>query len=116
VKADVSRPADLERGVERVVGAGGAMLSANARRIADLAMQHRLPAIYWAPWFVEAGGLAAYSPDYVRDDASRGLLRRPDPEGRAPAQVRPRRQHQDRESPRSDDARISAPPRGRVIE
>jgi putative ABC transport system substrate-binding protein len=73
VKADVSRPPDLERGFERVVGAGGQgllvltdpMLSANAQRIADLAAQHRLPAIYWAPWFVEAGGLVAYSPDYA---------------------------------------------------
>jgi ABC-type uncharacterized transport system substrate-binding protein len=41
------------------------MLSANARRIAELAARHRLPAMYWAPWFVEAGGLIAYSPDYA---------------------------------------------------
>ena len=40
------------------------MLSANGRRIAELAAQHRLPAMYWASWFVEAGGLVAYSPDY----------------------------------------------------
>jgi putative ABC transport system substrate-binding protein len=40
------------------------MLSAQARRIAELAARHRLPAMYWAPWFVEAGGLAAYSADY----------------------------------------------------
>jgi putative ABC transport system substrate-binding protein len=69
---DVSHARDLN---QRFVGLveGGAqgllvltdpMLSAQARRIADLAAQHRLPAIYWAPWFVEAGGLAAYSADY----------------------------------------------------
>jgi len=40
------------------------MLSANGRRIAELAAQHRLPAMYWPSWFVEAGGLVAYSPDY----------------------------------------------------
>jgi putative ABC transport system substrate-binding protein len=73
VKADVSRPQDLERGFDRMV-AGGAqgllvltdpMLSAHARQIAELAARHRLPAMYWAPWFVEAGGLMAYSPDYT---------------------------------------------------
>jgi putative tryptophan/tyrosine transport system substrate-binding protein len=40
------------------------MISAEARRIAELAALHRLPAMYWARWFVEAGGLAAYSADY----------------------------------------------------
>jgi putative ABC transport system substrate-binding protein len=40
------------------------MLSAEARRIAELATRHRLPAMYWARWFVDAGGLAAYSADY----------------------------------------------------
>jgi putative ABC transport system substrate-binding protein len=73
VKADVSRPQDLERGFDRMVADGAQgllvltdpMLSANARRIAELAARHRLPAMYWAPWFVEAGGLIAYSPDYA---------------------------------------------------
>jgi len=72
VKAEVRRPQDLDRGFERVISGGGQgllvltdpMLSANGRRIAELAAQHRLPAMYWPSWFVEAGGLVAYSPDY----------------------------------------------------
>jgi ABC-type uncharacterized transport system substrate-binding protein len=35
----------------------------NARRIADLAAQHRLPAIYYRRDFVEAGGLMSYGTD-----------------------------------------------------
>jgi putative tryptophan/tyrosine transport system substrate-binding protein len=73
VKADVSRPQDLDRGFDRMVGDGAQgllvltdpMLSSQARRIAELAAHHRLPTVYWAPWFVEAGGLVAYSPDYT---------------------------------------------------
>jgi putative ABC transport system substrate-binding protein len=34
----------------------------NLRRIANLALQHRLPAIFWRPDFAEAGGLVAYGP------------------------------------------------------
>ena len=70
--ADVSHPRDLERCFETIVKAGAQgllvltdpMLSAQARRIAELSARHRLPAMYWAAWFVEAGGLAAYSADY----------------------------------------------------
>lgn len=70
--ADVSHPRDLGRSFETVVKdrAQGLlvltdpMLSAQGKRIAELAAQHRLPAMYWAPWFVEAGGLATYSADY----------------------------------------------------
>jgi putative ABC transport system substrate-binding protein len=40
------------------------MLSAEARRIAKLANLHRFPAMHWARWFVEAGGLAAYAADH----------------------------------------------------
>jgi putative ABC transport system substrate-binding protein len=40
------------------------MFGAEARRIADLAAVHRLPAMHWVPGFVEAGGLAAYAADY----------------------------------------------------
>jgi putative ABC transport system substrate-binding protein len=70
--ADVSHPRVLERRFETPVkdGAQGLlvltdpMLSSQARRIVELAARHRLPAMYWATWFVEAGGLAAYSADY----------------------------------------------------
>jgi len=69
---DVSQPRDLDQRFEHIVKARAQgllvltdpMLSAHARRIAELAAQHRLPTMYWAPWFVEAGGLAAYSADY----------------------------------------------------
>jgi putative ABC transport system substrate-binding protein len=72
LKAQVSQPRDLHRTFEAVTrdGAQGLlvltdpMLSAQAQRIGELATQHRLPAMYWASWFVEAGGLAAYSADY----------------------------------------------------
>jgi putative ABC transport system substrate-binding protein len=72
VKRDTSQPRGLEEAFEIVVknGAQGLlvltdpMLSAQAPRIAELATQHRLPAMHWGRWFVEAGGLAAYSADY----------------------------------------------------
>ncbi len=37
----------------------------NERRIAELAVQHRLPAIYYRRDFVEAGGLMSYGPNAV---------------------------------------------------
>ena len=72
LKADVRQSRDFDRGFDAVVREGAQallvltdpMLSAEAQRIAGLAAYHRLPAVYWAPWFVEAGGLAAYSADY----------------------------------------------------
>lgn len=77
---DVSRARDLDQSFESMVKAGAQgllvltdpMLSSRAQRIAELAAQHRLPAMYWAPWFVEAGGLAAYSADY--DDLIRRAI------------------------------------------
>lgn len=77
---DVSRARDLDQSFESMVKAGAQgllvltdpMLSSRAQRIAGLAAQHRLPAMYWAPWFVEAGGLAAYSADY--DDLIRRAI------------------------------------------
>jgi putative ABC transport system substrate-binding protein len=72
LRVQVSQPRDLDRSFEAVArdGAQGLlvltdpMLSAQARRLGELAAQHRLPAMYWASWFVDAGGLAAYSADY----------------------------------------------------
>jgi len=69
---EVSQPRDLSQRFEDMVKGGAQgllvltdpMLSSHAPRIAELAAQHRLPAMYWAPWFVDAGGLAAYSADY----------------------------------------------------
>jgi putative tryptophan/tyrosine transport system substrate-binding protein len=72
VKAEASQPRELD-GVFDAAVRGGAqgllvltdpMLSAQARRIAELAAHHRLPAMYWGKRFVEVGGLAAYSADF----------------------------------------------------
>jgi putative ABC transport system substrate-binding protein len=70
--ADVSHVRDLPSSFEAAVqeGAQGLlvltdpMLRTQSRRIVDLAAEHRLPAMYWGPWFIKAGGLAAYSADY----------------------------------------------------
>ena len=68
----MTQPRDLDRMIEGVAKDTAQallvltdpMLGAEARRIAELAALHRLPVMYWARWFVEAGGLAAYSADY----------------------------------------------------
>ena len=41
---------------------GSPLLTLNAPRLAELAAQHRLPAIYGDRRFVEADGLMAYGP------------------------------------------------------
>ena len=72
VKADVSQPRDLDRTFETAVRDGAQalvvltdpMLNAQTRRIAALAIQHRLPAMSWVPAFVDVGGLATYSADF----------------------------------------------------
>jgi putative ABC transport system substrate-binding protein len=50
---------------EMLFVAAGAVTDSSARRIAELAAQSRLPAMYGAPEFVEAGGLMSYSTDFV---------------------------------------------------
>ena len=42
-----------------------ALLMADANPIVALAAQHQLPAVYFARYFVTAGGLVSYGPDYV---------------------------------------------------
>lgn len=54
-------------GIELLIVAAGAGADSNARAIADLAAQHRLPAMYGAPEFVDAGGLVSYSTDFVEN-------------------------------------------------
>ena len=61
-----------ERGWRALVLPGPMLLTAH-RRIADLAAQYRLPAVYFAREFAEAGGLMAYGAnmaDVVRRAAS----------------------------------------------
>ena len=40
------------------------VVAANARRVAELALQRGLPAIFWQSEFAEVGGLMGYGPDY----------------------------------------------------
>ena len=40
------------------------VVAANARRVAALALQRGLPAIFWQSEFAEVGGLMGYGPDY----------------------------------------------------
>ena len=80
-------------------------------RLADLAAQHRLPAMYGARENVEAGERLGSSP-------ARGHVRGSDPQGRearrathrAAHQVRARHQPQDREGARAEDPAGSAGP------
>jgi putative ABC transport system substrate-binding protein len=50
---------------EMLFVAAGAVTDSAAGAIVDLAAQARLPAMYGAPEFVEAGGLMSYSSDFV---------------------------------------------------
>ena len=47
-----------------VVVLGDPLFAAHMTRIAHLALKHRLPAVYGAKEFAEAGGLAGYGPSY----------------------------------------------------
>ena len=72
VTGDVRDPRHLEetfetfakRGVQGVLVLTDPVLRSQAKRIAELAAKHRLPAMYGGTWFVEAGGLASYSADF----------------------------------------------------
>jgi putative ABC transport system substrate-binding protein len=72
VTGDVREPRHLEetfekfakRDVQALLVLTDPMLRSQAKRIADLAAKHRLPAMYGGTWFVEAGGLASYSADF----------------------------------------------------
>lgn len=51
--------------IEMLMVAAGALADSSVRTIVDLAAQARLPAMYGAPEFVDAGGLMSYSTDFV---------------------------------------------------
>jgi putative ABC transport system substrate-binding protein len=62
--ADEIEPAFRAASKERADAAlvlGSQVVTAHAKRFAEMAAKHRLPAIYWSPEFVDAGGLMAYS-------------------------------------------------------
>jgi putative ABC transport system substrate-binding protein len=70
---EVQGPADFDRPFSEMVGArAGAvtvlpstMFFLERRRLVDLAAKNRLPAVYPAREFVDAGGLMSYGPDYA---------------------------------------------------
>jgi putative ABC transport system substrate-binding protein len=68
--ADAFAAATKERAGALLVLRGGSMFFAHRARLAELAAQSRLPAVYLLREYVEAGGLIAYGPD-VRDSFRR---------------------------------------------
>jgi ABC-type uncharacterized transport system substrate-binding protein len=70
---NVSNAADIERGVGAVARSanGGLIVSGSGGAIRHrdyiirLAAQYKLPAVYYDPYFVTAGGLISYGPDLI---------------------------------------------------
>ena len=68
---EVRSPSDLDeafnlasqRGVDAVLMLGSPLFLVTAKKAADLAISHRLPAFYWASDFARAGGLMTYGPN-----------------------------------------------------
>jgi putative ABC transport system substrate-binding protein len=66
---DVLTPKDIETAfraaskghADAVLVLASQLVTAHPKQFAELAAKNRLPAIYWSPEFVEAGGLMAYS-------------------------------------------------------
>src|SRR5262249_34758857 len=76
----VSVVGDIERAIDAfarepqpggmIILPGSGMMTANRQTVADLAIRHRLPAIYPFDYYAESGGLVAYGPEV--DDRLRG--------------------------------------------
>jgi putative ABC transport system substrate-binding protein len=77
---EASQASDLEKvfeaarkgRAEALIVTGSPLYYGLRVRIADLALKHRLPASYWLPAFVDAGGLMTYGPsdtEYYRQPA-----------------------------------------------
>jgi putative tryptophan/tyrosine transport system substrate-binding protein len=66
---DIQNPKEIETAfraaskgrADAVLVLGSQVVTSYAKQFAELATKNRLPAIYWSPEFVEAGGLMAYS-------------------------------------------------------
>src|SRR5216683_2472114 len=122
--ARVSGPDDFDGALARAKRDGAAGFIAtndgvtwrHRQPLVQLALKHRLPAIYWAREYVEDGGLMTYSASVVDlrrraaihvDKILKGGQARRSPR-RAADQVRAGRQPQDRQGPRPDD--LALPP------
>ena len=94
-------------GAEALIALADAVFWSHRTRVVALAAQHRLPAVFDAREFADAGGLMTYGPS-VPDSYARRRLRGQNPErheARRPAggttgEVRTRHQPQDRQGPR----------------
>jgi putative tryptophan/tyrosine transport system substrate-binding protein len=62
---EVAFSAMVDAQVDSLVVLEGVMIFNNAKVIAALALRHRLPAIFFDPRFVEAGGLLSYGPNFT---------------------------------------------------
>ena len=126
---DVRDAPEIEHAVTAFArsGNGGLIVtsSALASRYRDLiitlAARHKLPAVYGGRWFVTAGGLLSYAPDYV-DQYRRAagyvdrILKGEKPADlpvQAADQVRVGHQPQDRQDARPHRAAVAARPRRR---
>ena len=117
---EVRDAADLEEAIRKATSArAGALLAlgglafSQARRVAELAASHRLPAMYSFRPQVEAGGLISYGADIVEiwrrtavfvDKILKGAKPSDLPAEEPTKCVRARRQPEDRQSPRPDDS------------
>src|SRR3989454_6235502 len=97
---------------DAVLVLGSQVVTSHAKQFAELAAKSRLPAIYWSPEFVEAGGLMAYSvsiTDLFRRTATyvdkilKGAKPAESP-GRAADEVRIGHQPESREADRRDNS------------
>jgi putative ABC transport system substrate-binding protein len=70
---DILNPSDIEAAFRRMlkwradalVAQGSGILNTRRAQIAELAVENRLPSIYYAPEFVQAGGLMFYGVDFA---------------------------------------------------
>jgi putative ABC transport system substrate-binding protein len=69
---DVRDAGEIERDITAFAGTsnglivtGSAAATAHRELIVALAAQHRLPAVYYARYYVDGGGLISYGPDFL---------------------------------------------------